>query len=187
MGSDIQKIEAHNLFLAFDVQNNGYLEKADLDSLASRLIASQGRAPGSPLHLELQSKLHAYWSELVKSLDSNLDGRVAREEFLQFSAQLMKNPTGPASQSLQAVGEVIFTMADQDGSGSIAEREFKQCMRAYGVTDAAAVAAFRLIDSDGNSRITREEWRTFLRDVVHSRALNDASAKVFGPGSRGRV
>jgi Ca2+-binding EF-hand superfamily protein len=187
MGSDIQKIKAYNLFQAFDVENNGYLEKADLDALAGRLAAGQGRPPGSPLHRELQSKLEAYWNELIKSLDSNLDGRVAREEFLQFSAKLMKNPTGPASQSLHEVSEVIFTMADHDGSGSISEREFGQCMRAYGVAEAAAARAFRLIDCDGDSRITREEWRTFLRDVFQSRALNDASAMVFGPGSRGRA
>lgn len=188
MRSDIQKIKVYNLFQALDVENNGYLERADLDALARRLAEGQGKAQGSPLHAELEGKLRAFWNELVAYLDSNTDGRVSREEFLQFSRRIgNRAPLGAAEQGLQEVNDVIFTMADHDGSGTISEREFVQCMRSYGVSDSAAAAAFRLIDADRNSRITRDEWQGFLRDVFQSQALSDASALVFGPGSRGRM
>ena len=69
---------------------------------------------------------------------------------------------------MQEVSDVIFALADQDGSGSIAEREFVQCTRAFGVIDSAGVAAFRMIDKDRSGRITREEWLTFMREVFQS-------------------
>ena len=81
-------------------------------------------------------------------------------------------------------GGSLFTMADKDSSGSLSPREFAQCVRAYGVKEATAAAAFWLIDRDKSGRISREEFQTFMRDVFQSRALNDAAALVFGPGSR---
>lgn len=184
MRSDIQKHKAYNLYQALDVHKNGYVEKADLDALAERLAQGQGRAKGSPLHAELQTRLYAYWAQMVKSLDGNRDDRVSQDEFLQFAARLMKNPSSPESQSIEAVSDVIFTMADRDGSGTISEREFVQCFQSYGVSDSAALTGFRLVDQDGNGRITRIEWLAFMRDVFFSRELNDAAAVVFGPGSR---
>ena len=184
MASDIQKLKAYNLFLAFDVEKNGYLDKADLDKLARQITQNLGREVGSPLHDELQAKLMAYWGQMLESLDHNKDNRVAADEFLKFADKIMKNPGGPEGQSILALSDVIFTMADRDGSGALSTKEFTQCIRAYGVTDTAAASAFWLIDRDKNGRVSREEFHNFLREVFQSRALNDAAALVFGPNSR---
>jgi len=184
MRSDIQKLKAYNLYQAFDVEKNGSLDKADLDKLARQITESQGHTPGSPLHTELQDKLTACWNQMVQSLDANKDARVSSDEFLKFADKIMRNPQGPEGQSIYSLSDVIFTMADQDGSGSVSQKEFVQCIRAYGVADAAAATAYRLIDGDKNGRISREEFQRFMRDVFQSSALNDAAALVFGPGSR---
>lgn len=184
MRSDIQKLKAYNLFLAFDVERSGYLDKADLDTLARQITESQGQAAGSPLHRELQAKLVAYWNQMVTSLDHDGDKRISADEFWKFASQIIKNPKGPQEQSILAISDVIFTMADKDGSGSLSPKEFAQCVRAYGVMETAATSAFWLIDRDKNGRISREEFQAFMSDVFQSRALNDASALVFGPGSR---
>ena len=184
MRSDIQKLKAYNLFLAFDVEKSGYLDKADLDTLARQITESQGRAVGSPLHLELEAKLKAYWNQMMESLDHNKDNRISADEFLKFADKIMKNPKGPEEQSILALSDVIFTMADQDGSGGLSMKEFAQCIRAYGVIESAASAAFWLIDRDKSGRVSRAEFQGFLREVFQSRALNDAAALVFGPGTR---
>ena len=184
MRSDIQKLKAYNLFLAFDVEKNGYLDRADLDRLAGQLTENQGRAVGSPLHTELLARLMTYWNQMVESLDNNKDNRISADEFLKFADKIMKNPQGPEGQSILALCDVIFTMADQDGSGALSLKEFTQCIRAYGGTDTAAASAFWMMDRDKNGRISREEFQIFMRDVFQSRALNDASALAFGPGSR---
>ena len=184
MRSDIQKLKAYNLFLAFDVEKSGYLNRADLDKLAQHLSESLGRTTGSPLHTELLAKLQAYWNQMMASLDGNKDNRISADEFLKFADKIMKNPQGPEGKSIQGLSDVIFTMADKDGSGTLSPKEFAQCIRAYGVAERAAESAFWMIDSDKNNRVSREEFHAFMRDVFQSRALNDAAALVFGPGSR---
>lgn len=182
--SDIQKLKAFHLFCAFDLDANGYIEKADLDALARRVIENQRRQLNSPLHIDLQNKLAAYWSELVRYIDGNLDGRVSKEEFLQFAAKTASDPAGAPGRSMEAVADVLFTTADRDGTGTISEREFVQWTRACGILDSAAAAGFKLVDSDGSGRITRDEWHRFMRDLFRSSKVNDASAVVFGPGCR---
>jgi small conductance mechanosensitive channel len=181
-GSDIQRIKAYNLYRAFDVDGNRYLERADLDALARRVISHQGRAADSPLHDELRSRLASYWNEMVTLVDTNKDGRISQEEFLHFAAQLSADLSGAAGRCMMAVAELLFTIADQDGDGTIGAKEFGQCFAAYGIAESITAKGFTLIDSDDNGRITREEWQSFMRDVLQSQKLTDAAALIFGPG-----
>ena len=184
--TDIQKIKLHNLYLAFDSDGNGYIEIADVDALARRIVENQGLSTSSALHGELQGKLHAYWNVMVGALDVDKDARVSKEEFLQFAIRVAKDMNGPAGRSIQAVSDVLFSVADRDGKGTISATEFVRCMRSYGILDTVTMSAFELVDADKNGRITREEFLSFMREVFQSRALDDASALVFGPGCRGK-
>ena len=182
--SDIQKIKAHNLYLALDVDDNGYVEPADLDALALRLIDGQRRERDSAVHTELLTTLKGFWKELVRSVDRNEDGRISREEFLQFCHTVSRDLSGPAGDSVRALSNVLFTVCDRNQTGTLSEAEFLQFARAYGLSDAVADAGFRLIDRDRNGSLTKEEWLRFLHDVFVSQKLHDAAAVVFGPGCR---
>lgn len=182
--SDIQRLKAHNLYRAFDIDDNGYIEKRDSEALALRVIENQGRKPGSPIHQELQSRLAAYWSEMVRYLDIDHDGRISREEFLQFTSSLTRDLSGAGGKAVEALAEVLFAIADHDGAGTISEGEFLGWSRAYGILDHAAAAGFRLLDEAGSGRISRESWQRFTRLIFQSKRMNDAAAVVFGPGSR---
>lgn len=185
--TDIQRLKAYNLYLAMDVDDNGFLEQADVDVLGRRLVENQQRGQDTTLVLELRRRLEAYWQQLVGLVDSDRDGRVSREEFLEFCAVVTRDFTGPAGESVQALSDVLFTVCDRNGNDALSEAEFLQWGRSYGFSDSVAIAGFNLIDRDRNSRITREEWLRFMRDVFVSKKLNDASAVVFGPGCRDRA
>ncbi len=182
--TDIQKIKAYHLYLALDVDDNGYLEQADLEALGRRLIENQKREPNSPIHVELRTELGAYWKALQEFVDRNQDGRISKEEYIQFCASLAADLKGPAGVTVQSLSNVLFMVCDRNHTGTLSEHEFVQFARAYGLSDAAAVAGFKLIDHDRNGSITKEEWLRFMRDVFLSRKLNDAAAVVFGPGCR---
>lgn len=182
--TDIQRIKAHNLYLAFDIDDNGFIEQADVSGLGLRLIASQRRAPGSDVHTRLQDRLGAYWQEMVRLVDKDQDGRISREEFLQFCLALPRDLTGPAGDSVRAMAEALFSVCDRHEVGTLAEDDFVRLGRAYGLSDRAALTGFKLIDRNGNGRISKEEWLRFMRDVFLSQKLNDAAAVVFGPGCR---
>lgn len=182
--TDIQKLKAYNLYLAMDVDDNGFLEQADVDALGRRLLENQQREKDAPVAIELRRRLAAYWQQLIGLVDSDRDARVSREEFLQFCLTVTNDFTGAAGESVQALSDILFTVCDRNGNGTLSETEFLQWGRAYGFSDSVAIAGFNLIDRDRNGRITREEWLHFMRDVFLSRKLNDASAVVFGPGCR---
>ena len=182
--TDIQKLKAYNLYLALDVDNNGYLELADVDALAERLAKLMDKKPDASINAMLRASLHDYWREITQFVDRNADGRISREEFLSFCSAIEDDLSGPAGDAVQAMAHVIFTAYDQNRSGTLSEREFLQFTRAHGLLDSVSSAGFRLIDRDQSGHISKEEWLRFLRDVFVSRKLNDASAVVFGPGCR---
>ena len=185
--TDIQKVKLHNLYRAFDIDGNGYIDLSDVDALARRIVENQGLTTSSALHADLQRKLHAYWTVMVSALDVDSDARVSKEEFLQFAIRVAKDMNGAAGRSIQGVSDMLFTVADRDGKGTLSATEFVRCMRSYGILDTVTMAAFELVDADKNGHITREEFLAFMREVFQSQSLSDASAMVFGPGCRGKV
>ena len=166
------------------MDDNGYVEQADLDALALRLIDSQRRERNSVIHTELLTSLKGFWNELVRSIDRNADGRISREEFLQFCQSVARDLSGSAGNSIRSLSNVLFIVCDRNQTGTLSEAEFLQFARAYGLADAVAVAGFALIDRDRNGSITKEEWLRFLQDVFVSQKHSDAAAVVFGPGCR---
>lgn len=182
--TDIQRLKAHNFYLALDVDDNGHLEQADVDALGRRLLENQPRRQGSAVQSRLQSSLLGYWEEMVKFVDGDQDGRVSKEEFIQFCIALPADLSGPAGSAIQTLSDVLFTVCDRNDAGLLSENDFTLFARAYGLSERVASAGFRLIDRNGNGQITKEEWLRFMRDVFISRKLNDAAAVVFGPGCR---
>lgn len=182
--TDIQKIKAYNLYLALDLDHNGFLELSDVDAFAQRLTATMAKEPDASLRAQLLTTLHAYWREITQFVDRNADGRISREEFLSFCSAMADDLSGPAGDAVNAMANIIFTVYDQNRSATLSEREFLQFTRAHGLLDSVSSAGFRLIDRDQSGHISKEEWLRFLRDVFVSRKLNDAAAVVFGPGCR---
>ncbi|XP_003969581.1 lysophosphatidylcholine acyltransferase 2 [Takifugu rubripes] len=125
---------------------------------------------------KISRKLNLKWDNMRKELESFAamasscrGGRITIEEFAHF----LKLPVSSALEEL-------FSLFDRNGDGTIDFREYVigvtiLCRPAN--TEDVLQMAFQLFDTDGDERITREEFTALLRSALGVSDIN--MAKLF--------
>jgi Ca2+-binding EF-hand superfamily protein len=103
---------------------------------------------------------------MLKRLDTDGDGLVSRDEFLVWSAN--NQPTAATASSIEATAKAIFAMFDEDGSGSITYREFKDGLTRFGVeiSDDELTILIEELDKDQSGDIGEEEFTHLLQQFT---------------------
>ncbi|KAH8045864.1 Ca2-binding protein [Aureococcus anophagefferens] len=132
-------------FDLYDTDGTGQLDPSELQKLMKSL--------GKEL-TEAQS------NAMLKRLDTDGDGLVSRDEFLVWSAN--NQPTAATASSIEATAKAIFAMFDEDGSGSITYREFKDGLTRFGVeiSDDELTILIEELDKHQSGDIGEEEFTT---------------------------
>lgn len=93
--------------------------------------------------------------------DTNGDGMISREEFLEGYKTLYPDA---AKEDVEERANDVFTKADADGSGAIDYTEWSTATMNQNVVlnEASMRAAFRLFDKDGSGTIEVEEIAAIL-------------------------
>ncbi|MFT7836137.1 lipase family protein [Saccharothrix sp. BKS2] len=73
-------------FDPLDVDGDGCLTRDDFDVFALRLAQGAGEPPGSPRARAIRHDYRALWHRLAERADTDVDGRVSREEFQRLLA-----------------------------------------------------------------------------------------------------
>eukprot|EP00658_Telonema_sp_P-2_P039079 TRINITY_DN27943_c0_g1_i1.p1 TRINITY_DN27943_c0_g1~~TRINITY_DN27943_c0_g1_i1.p1 ORF type:complete len:238 (-),score=56.47 TRINITY_DN27943_c0_g1_i1:48-761(-) len=105
---------------------------------------------------------HLTTDSLVSAFDSQSWGGVCRvEEFAQLLTQLLRTEPHESTQ----LADRLFPCFDRDGSGALSFREVfaGMAMLCAQAPERRLSAAFELIDSSGDGRISTAELRLFLR------------------------
>jgi calcium-dependent protein kinase len=131
------------------------LDNLKCHSATSNLIASvQGFISRHVVtHKDTKSITKAF-----KAFDKNMDGRVSKEELFRYYVKTM-----PENEAKKVVDE-IFSVADINKSGFLEYSEFIESSMAREklVSKKNLEAAFRMIDCDGNGKISRAELEGIL-------------------------
>ncbi|KAK7232571.1 Calcium-binding protein [Aureococcus anophagefferens] len=138
-------------FDLYDTDGTGQLDPSELQKLMKSL--------GKEL-TEAQS------NAMLKRLDTDGDGLVSRDEFLVWSAN--NQPTAATASSIEATAKAIFAMFDEDGSGSITYREFKDGLTRFGVeiSDDELTILIEELDKDQSGDIGEEEFTHLLQQFT---------------------
>lgn len=162
----------------------GYIERADFEALASRVIESFQLPRQSPQGQKVHHSLGHLWDTMMLPADSDGDGKVTKAEYVQAITGLAGMPDAYED----TVGRCAVTYAeaaDVDGDGRVDAREFATIHKATvdGMTDSEVTEVFRRLDRDGNGYLPVDEMRQGFTEFFTSPDNTTAGAWLLGePG-----
>jgi Ca2+-binding EF-hand superfamily protein len=178
MQTNIHHQKMEHLFRSFDHNGNGYLEKRDLESMADRVASGHPAGRDAAKRDQLKSSFQTFW-QAISPLDKDNDGRVSRDEFVNYFHQLAKDTKATPSQVVSAISNALFLSADSDGNGSISPEEFKTICKAYKVSDENIKKAFDMHARTNKSQLSRSEWDALVKEMFYSTDANSGGSLLL--------
>ncbi|QDQ09536.1 EF-hand domain-containing protein [Streptomyces spectabilis] len=163
-----------HIFAMLDTDGDGSISQDEYLARPARVAAATGR----PAHDPLVVAAHAAHERVYASMDADADGRVTLEEYAAWAG-------GPAFDEVcrPALGS-LFDLADADADGHLDRTEFARLREVLGNPPSGAEAAFDALDTDGDSRVSRDEYLASIRAYVVSSAPTEIDALYAAPSAR---
>jgi Ca2+-binding EF-hand superfamily protein len=178
--SDFQQMKMGRMFDIYDLNADGRIEESDFTRRAHSFARERGWDEESPRFREQLDFTLADWQNLQQAADSDGDGSVTRDEFLDF-AQVMLNDSEALEQYAYMDADLIFRAMDSDGDGRITADEYGMYLRAYRIDDSMGADFFDQIDRDRDGFVTRDEILGALKDFLFSDDTSAPGNYLFGP------
>ncbi|TDD25860.1 hypothetical protein E1287_36990 [Actinomadura sp. KC06] len=161
--SDSAAFRYGRTFDLFDTNQNGAIEADDLSALASGVVQAGNISVDSDQSQALHAAYRRFWEVVTHYADTDSDGRVTREEFINAMAGGMS--AGPLfSESIANAADAEFAVIDTDDDGRVDLAELQTFFENAGLAPDEARQAAADMDTDGNGSISREEYqRAWLR------------------------
>ncbi|HWD71348.1 MAG TPA: EF-hand domain-containing protein [Actinomycetota bacterium] len=166
MLSEFRSRKVASGFAELDANEDGHLERGDIETLVHSHGAAYGYEPGSPEYEELARNTLGVWDQ-VRQFDSDGDGQVTLEEYVAgFGAFIDQRDAFLAGMG--ALVDSFYSMADRDGDGLISEEELILHYRAWRHTEDQAREAFTHLDRGGRGGISKQDWMRNLEEFYYS-------------------
>jgi len=172
MLTELQKRKLTVLFHHHDMDDDGFLDKADFEQFAKRFCEIQNYSPGSPQYEAAYTQNMAIWEQVRQLADKDKDNRVSLEEHLESYGVTLSDEK-LYNQLVKEYAQSMLALWDRDGDGRLSGVEFVALSGCWGIGEGAAREAFRHLDRDGNGYITTEE---FMKDVEEFYLSDDPDA-----------
>eukprot|EP00977_Amphora_coffeiformis_P006109 scaffold1323_cov160-Amphora_coffeaeformis.AAC.14 len=143
--TELEEYEFGHSFDCFDADNSGYITKEEFRDILTRLGAGMD---------------DEHFERIVSALDRNGDGKVTREEFIQWYKFVASKEHVP----LREQAEDLFEMLDADGSGEVTLGEFKDNLETLdmGFTLDDIGSILNQVDRDRSGSVSLEEFELFV-------------------------
>eukprot|EP01065_Artemidia_motanka_P032920 TRINITY_DN398_c0_g1_i1.p1 TRINITY_DN398_c0_g1~~TRINITY_DN398_c0_g1_i1.p1 ORF type:complete len:333 (+),score=116.05 TRINITY_DN398_c0_g1_i1:64-1062(+) len=141
------------LFINFDDDDGGTLDKLELTRLATWL-----NYPHSPADID----------EMFREMDSDGNGELDMDEFLQYYQRRRPDPTKLYGLTREVYNNVLFQFHtfDADRNGCLDQAEFHQLATKLGISSSRqnTQRIFAAIDLDRNGSVDLHEFLMFMRN-----------------------
>ena len=173
MVSDVAAEKNGQTFDVFDADGDGYVERADFETLAARLAETAGVSD----HQSLRDVYVRFWEGLARELGIGPDARMSREAFIEGMDSLAKStPTGFE----EAVAQIVLAIYDRDGDGKVSGEEFLAIQAASGVPRDKAEISLLALDRDADGMLGVDELVIAIREFILSDDLHAPGNWLFG-------
>ncbi|MFJ1564125.1 EF-hand domain-containing protein [Streptomyces erythrochromogenes] len=164
-----------------DADGSGQVDREDLLTLGSRLLAKFDEPATSPKGTALMDGMTRFWDALAEAADVDADGRLTAEEYRAGMTGAFVASAGGFDASLRPLVQAVCTLLDTDEDGEVDEREFQAWQQVFGTAPEHRAAAFKHLDTDGSGKLSVDELLAAMRQYYIS---PDAAARgnwLYGP------
>ncbi|MDQ0791261.1 Ca2+-binding EF-hand superfamily protein [Streptomyces sp. B3I7] len=155
-----QRKRLEQRFDLYDTNEDGRIDRADLEREAQRIVRAFGEHESSP---RAQALLHAYpqmFDYLVARADLAAGSAMTKEQFVDIAArEMLQHGAAGFGKVLRPSIRAMVDLCDTDGDGEVSPDEFGTWLEAIS-GDIDAVRAFEEIDANGDGRLSVDELVT---------------------------
>ncbi|WP_433513220.1 EF-hand domain-containing protein [Nonomuraea sp. CA-143628] len=167
------------LFALLDSTGDGQIAADDFKRIADDLCAVVAPDPDSRQHQAIHQLCADWWEHVREDADIDGDAAVSEAEFIQAVDRLVAGH--PQFQQMTiTLSCTAFDAADTDEDGFISAPELDRFFSAMGIPHEVAEGAFAQLDSDGDGRISRQEYGEGVWMLITSEDPDAPGSAILG-------
>jgi Ca2+-binding EF-hand superfamily protein len=153
MLTDLQKQKFIHLFGVLDSDDNGYVDWADFERIATRIADKRSYQPGSQEYEGLMAQYGYGWEQARPFADENGMGL---DKWLAYNDALLSTP-GVYDTLVRPTAGMIFDTFDEDGDQKVSVSEWRDFFSCYSIDPIEADECFPRFDLNGDGYVSRSE------------------------------
>ncbi|ARF74416.1 EF-hand domain-containing protein [Kitasatospora albolonga] len=145
-------------FAAFDQDGNGYIDRADFNAAAARLLTEFGTTARCDKGQALYTGAEAFWQGMAGIADVDGDQRVTREEFVGGAVKRLRDSPERFAEIARPFLRAAIAVADSENQGGRASvASVERALRVLGAGAGIAGIAAQSLDTDRDGLIAESD------------------------------
>ena len=175
----IQRKKIALLFLVFDLDENGYIERQDFERAAKTLADLNHISQFTEDYRKLRDAFLTIYDSLKEMMDENKNHRIEMDEWMNYFTKILED-TDKYADLVAPIARYIFNMLDHNENGKISILEWRRFAKAFNIPNDDMDDLFHKLDTNESGFITRDEFGFMVTDFFLSDDESKPGNYIFG-------